>query len=95
MTKKRNKKKKNQRNLHPKQDQDYSEVMMIHRMKVALKNKNNDITCHRSIHENNIGIPKPPRKPVLAGSTASILSIPGPATSRISNKPTTIIPAIK
>ena len=48
-----------------------------------------------NIQENNIGIPKPPKKPVLAGSTASILSIPGPDTNLISNKPITIIPAIK
>ena len=38
-----------------------------------------------TIQENTIGNPNPPRKPVLAGSTASIASIPGSAGSNKQN----------
>jgi hypothetical protein len=47
-----------------------------------------------TIHENTIGNPKPPRKPVVAGLTASIDSIAGSETSLKIIKPTKIIDPI-
>ena len=47
-----------------------------------------------TIHENIIGNPKPPKKPVLAGSTASIECIAGLETILKIIKPITIIEAI-
>ena len=48
-----------------------------------------------TIHENITGIPKPPKNPVLAGSTASMPSIAGPEINLSKIIPTTIIPEIK
>ena len=45
--------------------------------------------------EKIIGRPNPPRKPVFAGSTFSIASIPGSDTKRIIIIPKMIIVAIK
>ena len=47
-----------------------------------------------AIHENIIGSPNPPKKPVLAGSTASIESMAGPEIILKIIKPTTIIDAM-
>ena len=43
------------------------------------------------IHENIIGIPKPPRKPVAAGSKASICSTAGEPMKFMKNKPIMIV----
>ena len=45
-------------------------------------------------HENIIGNPKPPRNPVMAGSTDSIFSIPGSAVILIMITPVMINAAI-
>ena len=47
-----------------------------------------------AIQENIIGKPNPPKKPVLAGSTASIASIPGVAVILNIISPIITIPAI-
>ena len=47
-----------------------------------------------TIHEKIIGNPKPPRKPVLAGFTSSIASIPGSETNLTRIIPEMIIVAI-
>ena len=47
-----------------------------------------------TIHEKTIGKPNPPRKPVLAGLTASIASMPGSAVTLIIIIPAMIIDAI-
>ena len=47
-----------------------------------------------TIQEKIIGNPKPPRKPVFAGLTPSIASIPGSAVTLMIIIPETIIAAI-